>query len=55
MIGAGGVDYDAFLSEIAKLPEETPVIIEHRDSLEEDLEEVAFVRERAGKLGIRIL
>lgn len=54
-IGKGGVDYDAFLREIATLPEETPVIIEHRDTLEEYREELEFVRERARSLGIPLL
>ncbi len=54
-IGEGGVDYDAFLGEIAKLAPETTVIIEHRDSLEEYKEELAYVRSKAEALGIPLL
>ncbi len=54
-IGEGNVDYDAFLTEIASLPPETPVIIEHRDSLEEYKEELDFIREKAQKLGIPLV
>lgn len=53
-IGKGGVDYTAFLTEIAKLPPETPVIIEHRDTLEEYKEELAYIRALAERLGVKI-
>ena len=53
-IGEGNVDYDVFLTEINKLSPDMPVIIEHRDTLEEYIEELAYVRAKAEALGIEI-
>ena len=54
-IPEGGVDFDAFLREIGKLPPEMPVIIEHRRSLEEYQTALSYVRERAVALNVPIL
>ncbi len=35
LIGTGGIDYDTLLKEIAKLPEDTPAMLEHLDTEQE--------------------
>lgn len=50
-----GVNFDAFLTEVGKLDPEMPVIIEHRNSLEEYKDALTYVRERAAALNVPIL
>ncbi len=54
-IGTGGIDIDAFLGEVAGLSPDMPVIIEHRDSLEEYKQALELIRSRAETLGIPLL
>lgn len=54
-IPEGGVDFDAFLTEIGRLPPEMPVIIEHRRNLEEYRTALDYVRARAEALGVPVL
>lgn len=51
----GGVDFDAFLREVGRLAPEMPVIIEHRNSLDEYRAALSYVRERAAALGVPVL
>lgn len=54
-IPEGGVDFDAFLQEVGHLAPEMPVIIEHRNSLDEYRTALSYVRERAQALGVPVL
>jgi sugar phosphate isomerase/epimerase len=50
--GRGQVDYRAYLGELAKLPRETPLMMEHLKTQEEYLEGATYIRKVAGELGL---
>ncbi|MCX7805759.1 MAG: sugar phosphate isomerase/epimerase [Planctomycetota bacterium] len=52
--GRGGLDYGAYLEELARLDPDTPLILEHMKR-EEYPEAARFVREKAAGLGLRFI
>lgn len=50
--GLGGLDYGVFLDELARLPSDTPVMLEHLPNEEEYRLAAAFVRTQALQQGI---
>ena len=50
--GLGGLDYRVFLTEMAKLPDDTPLMLEHLPNAEEYALAAEFVRTIAAELGL---
>ncbi len=53
--GKGALDYGVFLTEMAKLPPNTPLLLEHMRTAEEYREATAFVRGVAQQVGVTIV
>ena len=53
-IGEGNSDYDAFLTGIEAISPDMPLIIEHKQTLEEYTAAISVVKEKAEKLGITL-
>ena len=51
--GRGGVDYHAYLRELARLPASPPLMVEHLKTAEEYNEGVAYNRKIAQQEGLR--
>lgn len=52
--GLGGVDYRTFLREMAKLPADTPLMLEHLPAEQEYRSAAGYVRAVAGELGLTL-
>ncbi|REK57304.1 MAG: xylose isomerase [Thermobacillus sp.] len=52
--GTGALDYRVFLSEIAKLDPDTPMIVEHLKTEEEYRQASDYIRQTAAELGIAL-
>ncbi len=50
--GRGSVDYRAYLTALAALPRETPLMLEHLSKAEEYAEGAAYIRKVAGTTGV---
>ena len=53
--GLGELDYAAFLTELAKLGTEVPLIIEHLESEEEYYEATVYIRKVAADCRVKII
>ncbi len=53
--GRGGLDYGVFLTELAKLDKDTPLMLEHLPHPENYDEAAAHIRKTAAKVGVKIL
>jgi sugar phosphate isomerase/epimerase len=51
--GRGRIDYGAYLSELAKMPVDAPLMLEHLKTAEEYDEGRAYIQRTAGSLGLR--
>ena len=54
IIGTGGMDYRALLTELNTLPADTPVMLEHLENDEQYDQAAASVRKTAAELGIMV-
>jgi sugar phosphate isomerase/epimerase len=52
--GLGRIDYRAFLGELARLPADTPMMLEHLQTAEDYAQAAAYVRDVAGQMGITL-
>jgi sugar phosphate isomerase/epimerase len=52
--GRGRLDYRTFLTELARLPADTPVMLEHLQTAEDYAQAAAYVRDVARQLGITL-
>jgi sugar phosphate isomerase/epimerase len=52
--GRGGVDYRAYLRELARLPHQAPLMLEHLKTAEEYAEGAAYIRKIAAQENVRI-
>jgi sugar phosphate isomerase/epimerase len=52
--GQGGLDFGAMLTELDRLPEDTPILVEHLTTAEEYEQAVAGVRRAADALGLTV-
>jgi sugar phosphate isomerase/epimerase len=55
LIGEGVLDYETYLTHLARLPADTPVFCEHLAGEEQYVENFARLRERAGRAGVEFL
>lgn len=53
--GKGALDYGVFLTEMAKLDRDTPLMLEHMTTFEEYSEATRYVRDVAERLGVDIV
>jgi sugar phosphate isomerase/epimerase len=53
--GRGQIDYNRYLTELAKLPVSTPLMLEHLKTAEEYQEGARYIREVAARNGLRFL
>lgn len=54
MPGKGVLDYGIFLAELSKLPEDTPLMLEHLQTNEEYAEAADYIRGVAKLLGLSL-
>lgn len=52
--GLGALDYRVFLTEMAKLPEDTPLMLEHLPNEQEYTLAAAYIRTLAAELGLAV-
>jgi sugar phosphate isomerase/epimerase len=52
--GEGALDYDTYLTELARLDPDTPLMVEHLRTPDEYTRAVAFIRGRCEALGISL-
>ena len=52
LLGTGGIDYVTLMEEIAKLPEDTPAMLEHLETEEEYIKAAQAACDFAGKAGM---